>query len=275
MHATVVLSTYNAPQLLERVLWGYSIQDTDAFDIAIADDGSTEETARLIERMRDKTGLTIEHVWHEDRGFRKCEILNEAIAATSAEYMIFSDGDCIPRSDFVSTHLGLAQPGRFLSGGYLKLSREASEAITVEDVLADRATDPEFLLGKFRNPRVVRLKAVRSPNTARLFDFVTPTKATWNGHNASAWRSDVEAANGFDERMKYGGEDREFGERLVNAGIRPRQVRHRAIVVHLWHERGYVRQDEIRANRAIRRETARTSARHTPHGIVKEKPVEP
>ena len=40
----------------------------------------------------------------------------------------------------------------------------------------------------------------------------TPTKASWNGHNASGWLSDILAVNGFDERMQYGGQDREFGE---------------------------------------------------------------
>ena len=43
-----------------------------------------------------ETGPDIEHVWHEDRGFRKCEILNRAILAASADYLIFTDGDTIP-----------------------------------------------------------------------------------------------------------------------------------------------------------------------------------
>ena len=37
--------------------------------------------------------------------------------------------------------------------------------------------------------------------------------------------------------MVYGFEDREFGERLTLAGIRGRQIRHRAPVVHLDHSR--------------------------------------
>ena len=41
---------------------------------------------------------------------------------------------------------------------------------------------------------------------------LTPTKPTWNGHNASCWKSDALEVNGFDQRMVYGGEDREFGE---------------------------------------------------------------
>ena len=68
-------------------------------------------------------------------------------------------------------------------------------------------------------------------------DRLTTTKATWNGHNASTWKSYALAANGFNNAMRYGGEDREFGERLMNAGIRGKQVRHRPICVHLDHGR--------------------------------------
>ncbi|MGH7563693.1 MAG: glycosyltransferase family 2 protein, partial [Gemmatimonadota bacterium] len=59
----------------------------------------------------------------------------------------------------------------------------------------------------------------------------------------------------------------ELGERLRNLGIRGRQIRHRAICVHLWHERGYAREDEIAANRSILEETKRSGRTWTSHGI--------
>ena len=86
---------------------------------------------------------------------------------------------------------------------------------------------------------------------------------------ASGWRRDIEAVNGFDERMQYGGEDRELGERLEHAGIHGKRVRYQAIVVHLDHDRGYVRPEMIERNRAIRAETRRNRASWTEHGLVK------
>ena len=267
MQASVILSTYNAPDFLEKVLLGYSIQTSLAFEVVVADDGSGPQTADCIEALRPRLPFPLRHVWHEDRGFRKCAILNRAIVESSADYLLFSDGDCIPRHDFVATHLALRRPGRFLSGGYFKLSRPVSEAITTEDVLAGRATDPTFLrrLGVPRTLKMLRLTA--GPRLAPLLDILTPTRATWNGHNASGWRRDIVTANGFDERMAYGGEDRELGERLENAGIRGRQIRHRALCVHLWHERGYIRQTDLVRNRAIRDETLDRGTRVTPYGI--------
>ncbi|MDP9348746.1 MAG: glycosyltransferase, partial [Gemmatimonadota bacterium] len=134
MRASVVLTTYNQPRQLELVLRGYAVQTRRDFQVVVADDGSGEETREVLERLRRETGLDLLHVWHEDRGFRKCTILNRAILAASGDYLVFSDGDCIPRRDFVEAHLRLAEPGRFLSGGYLRLSPAVSARITPADV---------------------------------------------------------------------------------------------------------------------------------------------
>ncbi|MDX5328696.1 MAG: glycosyltransferase, partial [Marinobacter sp.] len=79
----MIISTYNSPEWLEKVLWGYSAQTHKDFEIIIADDGSKDETRQLIDRMRDETGLTITHVWQEDDGFQKCRILNKAVLNTT------------------------------------------------------------------------------------------------------------------------------------------------------------------------------------------------
>src|SRR6056297_2680694 len=121
MKLSVIISTYNSPEWLEKVLWGYSVQSHNDFEIIIADDGSGAETRQLIDRMRQQTGLTIRHIWQEDKGFRKCRILNLAVLESATDYLVFTDGDCIPRRDFLEVHATEAEPGRFLSGGYHKL----------------------------------------------------------------------------------------------------------------------------------------------------------
>ncbi len=252
---SVIITTYNHPEWLEKVLWGFASQTFSDFEILIADDGSGPETAALIEKIRLETGMRLQQVWHEDDGFRKCEILNKAILAANGEYLVFTDGDCIPRRDFLGLHHELAEPRRFLSGGYLKLPLDTSRRITNADVVQGRATDYHWLRQNGAPPSRRLARLALGPTRARILDRLTPTRPTWNGHNASAWRSDIIAANGFDERMGYGGLDRELGERLENAGIRGKQIRHRAIVVHLDHGRGYRDQAVLRRNNEIRRET--------------------
>lgn len=269
MRIAVVLSTYNAPERLEPTLIGYAAQDCKDFEVIIADDGSSETTRELIRSVARHYDLSIRHVWQSDEGFRKCRILNQAVLATPAEYLVFSDGDCIPRQDFVATHRRLARPGRFLSGGYFKLTQTTSERVTPGAILVGNATDPQWLLAH-GTPSSFKLGKLRAHGwQAALMNALTPTRASWNGHNSSCWRRDALAVNGFDERMGYWAQDREFGERLVNAGIRGRQIRYSAICVHLHHERPYKTEASRERNQRIRRETRQRRARWTEHGIFK------
>ena len=45
---SVVISTYNALEWLKKVLWGYAQQEFRDFELVIADDGSTSDTAQFI-----------------------------------------------------------------------------------------------------------------------------------------------------------------------------------------------------------------------------------
>jgi glycosyltransferase involved in cell wall biosynthesis len=263
----IILTTYNQPAHLERVLWGYTRQSHEDFRLLIADDGSGPDTRAVIDRMSTDTGLEIEHVWHEDRGFRKTEILNRALVAAEADYVIFSDGDCIPREDFVAVHARHAAPGRFLSGGAVRLSDELTERITVDDVRSGRATDAQWLLGQGWQPGRHRLRLVRSPLLAGLLDAVTPTAATFNGNNASTWRRHLLDVNGFDLDMGYGGLDRAVGVRLENLGLRGKSVRFRAPLIHLSHPRPYRDKKIVAQNLALRKQMRRDRVTRATSGI--------
>lgn len=269
MKVSVIISTYNAPEWLEKVLWAYTFQDFTNFEILIADDGSGSETRQLIESFRQQSSLDIKHVWHEDQGYRRQTILNKAIRESTTPYLIFTDGDCIPRKDFVATHVAMARKGTFLSGGYCKLPLGTSKAITFDDIKNQEAFNVNWLtnLGPLGFSQTRKLFA--KGYLAAFLDLITTAKATFNNCNSSAWKEDVLAVNGYDERMLYGGSDRELGERLINYGLRGRQIRHRAIVVHLEHERGYKTTESMERNLLIRNNTRVQKVRWTQHGIVR------
>jgi len=265
----IIISTFNNPKWLEKVLWGYEFQSFRNFEIIIADDGSSEETRLLIERFQQKTGFLIKHVWQEDKGFRKNGILNLAILTAESEYLIFSDQDCIPRRDFVEMHVHHAEKGYFLSAGYLKLPLFISLALTRECIEDQSVFNLNWLIKKglrfnFKCTKLIRCKAY-----SNLMNTITPAKATWNGCNSSGWRTDILAINGFNEAMKYGGEDREFGERLFNNGIKSKQIRYSAICVHLDHQRPYKTEEFIRRNKAIRKKIQEEHQIETLNGIQK------
>jgi glycosyltransferase involved in cell wall biosynthesis len=269
MRVSVIISTYNQPRWLEKVVWGFGAQDHRDMELIIADDGSSDETRGVIERLRAETGLALEHVWHEDRGFRKCAILNKAVERATSQYLLFTDGDCIPRRDFVSVHASRARNGWMLSGGYVKLPMDVSKAITREDIASGRVFDAAWLRARGVRGGLTMTKLMARGVWADLLNALTTTRPTWNGHNSSGWKSDIIRVNGFDERMEYGGEDREMGERLTNAGVRARQIRYSAVCVHLDHARSYRNDAALARNLDIRRVTRAVRSTWTDFGIRK------
>ncbi len=267
MFASVIFTTYNHPKWLEKTLLGFSMQSYRDFEIIVADDGSDDETRAVIESMQSQIDIPIRHIWQQDDGFQKCRVMNKAILESQGEYLIFTDGDCIPHPDFVKNHVELARENTLLSGGYFKLPLDVSSAISKQDILAGNATRPGWLL---RNgvPFTLKIsKLFSNPLWGAVLDALTITRATWNGHSSSTWKKHFLETNGFDERMQYGGQDREFGERLVNMGIKTRQVRYRCSCVHLDHGRGYARPESIAKNRAIRKHTRDRKITRTDYGI--------
>ena len=267
MKISVIFTTYNSPAWLEKVLWGFEQQSDKDFEVVIADDGSGSETRELIARFQQSSALDLRHVWHEDNGFEKSLILNKAVVSARGDYLILTDGDCIPRQDFVAKHRSLSRPGYFLSGGYFKLPMGTSQLISHADIQAQRCFDKRWLLANGVKNSHKLMKLTANDWQAALYNRLTPTKRTWNGHNASCFKSDALHVNGFDTRMKYGGQDCEFGDRLKNAGIIALQIRYSTICVHLDHARGYANEESWKRNNAIRKQSIEEKIVQTPSGI--------
>jgi len=266
---SIIISTYNSEDWLEKVLWGYHFQTLNNFEIVIADDGSKNKTKELIDAIRDKVKYPITHVWQEDDGFQKSKILNKAIVACKTDYIIMSDGDCIPRKDFIKVHDSFKEIGYFLSGGYFMLPMNISNLISKKDIENGNCFDVNWLKKNGLNSSFKNTKLTVNSFSKKLLNFLTPTKPTWNGHNASGWKNDILSINGFNEDMQYGGQDRELGERLFNLGIKSKQIRYSAIVVHLDHKRGYKTKESITKNQNIRKNTRNNKVIKTFNGIEK------
>lgn len=270
MKLSVIITTYNSEEWLHKVLLGYSVQTEADFEIVIADDGSSIKTKQLLDSLSSKFIHPIVHVWHEDIGFRKSEIVNKAILQSNADYILFTDGDCIPRKDFVQTHLKYKEKGYFLSGGYFKLPIAISEAINQDDIIKQSCFSYNWLLTNGLKFSFKVTKLTKNKLLAAFLNWVTPTKSTFNGHNSSVFKEDLLAVNGFNENMHYGGLDREIGERLFNFGVLSKQIRYHAICLHLDHERKYVDKSKILNNLAIRNYNKKHNITWISSGIKKE-----
>ena len=265
--ASVIMTTFRSPHYLRQVLSGFAEQTRRDFELVVGEDGRTSETRDVIDHFASTSDIRIRYVTQTHEGFGKTKILNRAIDSAEGEYLIFTDGDCVPRNDFVAEHLRLATPKRFLSGGCYRLQRDLTNRILDGSVAYQDFTDARWLKQDGGEVSKKWFWVQNNSTIARVLDLATTTRPTFNGHNASAWKADVVHANGFNHEMRYGGLDRELGERLENAGVMGMQIRHRAVCFHLDHDRGYVNDKDWTRNRNIRKLVRKTGIVRAQQGL--------
>ena len=231
----VVIATCNWPGALDRVLASLADQTYPAFDVIVADDGSGPDTADLVGRWSEKAPYPLKHVWQEDRGFRAAAIRNRAAAATDADYILFVDGDCVVRPDFLARHAALADDGHFVAGNRVLLGQDFSERILAQGLevwaWSNRRWISERLSGGLRRWTPL----LRLPPGA----WRDRAPRAWEGAktcNLGIWRDDFLAVNGLDESYTgWGYEDSDLVIRLIRHGVRRRDGRFGTTVLHLWH----------------------------------------
>lgn len=232
---SVIVTTYNRADALEAVLRSLARQTDRDFEVVVADDGSTPATGDLLKSWQSKLDRRIEHIWHDDHGFRAAEIRNRAILAARGAYHIFLDGDCIVRPDFVAVHRRLAEPGWFVTGNRILLSRALTEKVLREKLSPDGWSIMSWIAKRLRGG-VNRLSALLHLPLGPLRRL---RQRSWQGArscNLAIWRSDLERIDGFDaDYSGWGKEDSDIIVRLLRAGVRRKDGTFATGVIHLWH----------------------------------------
>lgn len=248
----VVLTTYNRPDALTAVLQALGGQDDDCFEVVVADDGSREDTARGIDRALDTARIApgfkrLIHAWQPDEGFRAAAARNMAVAASSGPYLVFLDGDCLPRPDFVRQHRLLAERGWMVTGSRVLLSERLTTSTLAGREAGALATQSlgYWAAARLRGDANKVVPLLRVGNTA-LRHY---RKVAWRrikSCNLALWRDDYLAVDGFDEAfVGWGHEDADLVLRLARNGLRRKSGAFATEVFHLWH-RENPRADEAR-----------------------------
>lgn len=227
MRLALVVTTFERPDALARVLESVAAQSRPPDELAIADDGSGPATREVVAAHATRTRRAIVHAWQPHAGFRAGRARNLAIARTTAEYVVLVDGDMVLDREFVADHAAAARSGCWTQGCRLPLGADATRA-----VLAGEAPERWRASLDVRH----RLQAHRHPALARaiapLAGALLAVKACNQGH----WRSDLLRVNGYDEELVgWGAEDKELCARLAHAGVRRRGLLYRALAWHLHH----------------------------------------
>jgi glycosyltransferase involved in cell wall biosynthesis len=274
MKISVIVPTYNRPQVLRLCLLSLARQSVLPFEVLIADDGSGPETRAIVEGMQEtlKDKFPIRHVWQEDIGFRKPRILNETVRQSAGDYLIFIDGDCTAHRHFIKAHVESSHPDVILSGKRVEIGKELTDRLLKEGRVLNSLT-LELLWDSLRgrSRKVEEAIQIKSPWMRRALhrDRITPD-GVW-GCNFSVYKDLFYAINGCDEEFQDGSiEDNDIGIRVLNQGKQIRTVRALAIIFHLWHKSSWSFQNEkYQHNLAILKHRIENKELYCKNGIRK------
>jgi glycosyltransferase involved in cell wall biosynthesis len=235
MLISVVVTTYNRPDALRAVLDGLAAQDDRGFEVLVADDGSRDDTRVLVEEAGRNFTVPIRHLWQEDRGFRAGAARNRATAAARGDYVVFLDGDCIPRAGFVARHRALAEDGWMVAGNRVLLAEDFTRTALAQALPLHRYTLADWRAARRRGDINRTMPLVDLP-LGPLRKLGATRWQRVRTCNLGVWRGDLLRVNGFDEAFEgWGYEDSDLAVRLLASGVRRKEGAFATGVLHLAH----------------------------------------
>jgi glycosyltransferase involved in cell wall biosynthesis len=205
MKLSVVVNTYNQPTALALTLFSLLKQSETDFEVVIADDGSREDTWKLIERFQTLFGKRLSHQWQQDKGGRQAKILNRAFEVCRADRVIVLDKNSFVHRNFVRDHLLQSKKCDVFLGARILIGANLSD----------------FVLEK--PSRMDTLEFWRRAFLAKTEDEV-------GGFNLSLGKRAFEQVQGFDESSGSGKKlFQNFFERLQVSGAEIRESRNSAV----------------------------------------------
>lgn len=220
--AALIVTTFNRPQALNRVLESIVAQDVLPSLVVIVDDGSGVDSRSIVERF--VSVLDVVYCWIPDRGFRAARIRNLGILRSqNFARLIFIDGDCVLPPHFVRAHLMLGSRSKIVAGNRILLDKGVTEDIENGNQRVDKTFFARFLF------RWLPLGIMR--------DLKRDCWQTVRTCNMSVSMYDAYLIEGFDEEYEgWGREDSDFVIRLLRLGnISIRSGRLATTVGHLFH----------------------------------------
>lgn len=227
----LVVSTYNRPDALRIVLESILNQTIMPDEIIIADDGSADQTTKLIHSYKEQYPNLFTHVWHEDSGFRLAAIRNKAMAKAKSDYIIQIDGDIMLHPKFMADHLAMAKKGQYVAGSRAMLSESLTKKIVNSTIYQQVSTYNQGVNN--------RLNAIRIPLLMKLMGSPKLSSRSYKkikGCHMAFWKEDLIKINGYNEAFEgWGSEDVELELRLINVGLKRCNLKFGALQYHLYH----------------------------------------
>lgn len=233
MEISVIISTYNKYDYLYCVLKSLETQSFKKFEVIIAEDCEKQEMLEKLKEWRKEFDFPIEHVFQEDKGFRKCKILNEALKKSKGKYILVVDGDCMVHKKYLENYYRYFKKGyEVIFGRRCEMSKELSEKIL------ENKGNYKITIGKLRHPySKAWTECVYLPVATKL----KKRKLRLLGSNMGFTKDIILRINGFNEDFESPGigEDSDLQWRFEAVNAKYIGLKNTVLQYHLWHKRNY------------------------------------
>ncbi len=233
MGVSLIINIYRSQEDLPLLLSALAQQSRLPDEIIFAEDDVSEETIDILkEGKRRHPALRIKLVQHEDRGFRKAEIANKAVAIAENEKLIFLDGDCLPHRHYVKVYAENVGSGKLLNARPVRLYTRHRPLFVSED-------------GSYQQPSTISV--LRAADPPRRYSIYLPFYPISQRHSAmygSSWacmKAELLQVNGYDEQFCIGGygyEDTDLSHRFNRSGVQCYVPKFRTIYYHFFDPSG-------------------------------------
>ena len=241
---SLIVAVYKDIEDLGLIIQALQTQTYKNFEVVIVEDNNSQEMKDYISNIEN---LDVKHTFQEDKGIRKTRSLNNGILASGGDYLIFIDGDCIPYSTFIESHVKLSEVGYIVSGRRCNLGPKYAGYLREKKLLPIKL-EKTFLLrflfiAKDSIEKHVEAGFYFNPEGFFYKKFIKNRKSNTNllGCNYSCFKSEMIKINGYDEG--YGetavGDDTDLEWRFKAIGLKIKSARNVANIFHLYHDRGF------------------------------------
>jgi glycosyltransferase involved in cell wall biosynthesis len=235
---SVIVPTYNRAKLLDHTLRSLALQDLprDAFEVIVADDGSFDNTRKIVDSYEGK--MNLKYVFQEDKGYRPASSRNNGIKVSQGDICLFIDSGVLLDDHCLAAHINFHRNASspVAAIGYVYgFDQEGADQEKLEAVI--NVNDPSGTIRSFKQKNFA--PDVREPHYIKYNDRIENLPAPWIFFwtcNVSVRRKYLLEAGMFDESYdgNWGCEDNDLGVRLQELGIRV-TLNRKALSIHYPH----------------------------------------
>ena len=207
MKVSLIVAVYKDVETLSLIIESLKEQTYNNFELIVAEDGNSEEMKDYLNNLNNLPFGLI-HTTQEDIGVRKSKSQNNAIRASTGEYLIFIDGDCILYHNFVENHLLLSNKKGIVSGRrvnvgpkYSKMLREKS----ITSIWLEKNFIKEFLKikadAKLEKHAEEGFYIKLNGFIHKMIQYFRKKDLSLLGCNMSFYKEAMLKINGFDEEL--------------------------------------------------------------------------